>query len=101
MEEPEFREEGDELVIDGENNRVLVAPNPARDYTAVYTVKPLQSDGVFELFDLSGKLVAVHTLVQGNSLFSISLSELPCGFYSYRIVGANQNPVSGKLVISK
>jgi len=67
-------------------------PNPASGYTFIPVSKEAQG-GLIEVYNMQGMQVLV-SLIGTESLCRIDLSEVPAGFYTYRIVkGSNVSGV--------
>jgi hypothetical protein len=77
-------------------NGVSVFPNPANDQIRI--VPDSEKDQLFELFSADGMLLRSEML-SGNTEKIISVQDLSCGFYLYRINGSSST--AGRLVITR
>ena len=75
---------------------VSVSPNPASGIVNITAPIDLQLPGRFELFDLSGRPVAVFAVQLHSQVFDLSC--LPAGLYSYRILGTTGEVFRGKII---
>ena len=83
----------------GSGNEITFSlyPNPANDQVIIQTT---ETNLLFELYDLSGKVILRQQL--GSSENLIDLSKISNGVYTYRVVSSKSTtPETGKLVISK
>jgi hypothetical protein len=89
------------VLVEEEKLVAQLFPNPASTEATLVLSKPSTHPLEFLLFDALGRKVLSERIIRHTKYLNIDLSDLPGGFYSYRIVGANKNPITGKLVISK
>lgn len=83
---------GPGISIAEEEIEFSVYPNPA---TEVITVKTDLTDGIFELYDMTGRRVMRFAIL--NATTRVDVSDLASGTYYYRVTGAHQK--DGKLFI--
>jgi hypothetical protein len=79
-------------------NEFTVYPNPAGNFVVLKNSNAINSDVIFQLYDINGRKVNDYTIsktVQGN--MQINISGLPYGLYIYRIVSGNTTQ-TGKLL---
>ncbi len=82
--------------IDQEQSLVSkVYPNPANDYL-VFELK--NSASVIEIADLSGKVVKMTEVNEGEMMIRMDVSDLSNGFYMFKVVNGDQSQ-KGKIVI--
>lgn len=72
-------------------------PNPADDYTWI-AITNAAKGGILEIYNMNGKKVMTQQL-GGELIYRISLTNLPSGIYTYRVVNGNNNSESRKLSI--
>lgn len=76
---------------------ILVAPNPATEYTVVKFGTKLQNQERFniQLFNGAGQLVQKHTITQSQLLtgFRIATGNLPQGIYFIKVFSSTINEV--------
>jgi uncharacterized repeat protein (TIGR01451 family) len=79
-------------------SNVKVYPNPFSDFT-VFELKegPLSIFNVFELYDMTGRLIRSHSF-EGNR-FKLEKRNLEVGIYLFKIVGDNQVVGVGKVSV--
>jgi len=78
--------------------KLTISPNPASDNITVRLEKAVK-DGMFEICDLQGRIVARYEMPEMNARFSVS--SLPAGMYFYRL-RSNENTLGGgKFVITR
>ena len=83
--------------------RIHAYPNPAQDFVRIY-LKNVDSKAVrFELYDLLGRSVLARdvSVVNGEAIEQISLSQVPSGIYVYSVHYAGQVLHSDRLVVEK
>ena len=73
---------------------INVYPNPASEFIVINAA----ADGVFHLYDISGKEVMISTLKKGQEQ-KIALPALSAGIYSWEFKARNGNS-NGKLIIT-
>lgn len=72
-----------------------IYPNPAKDQLHV-TNPTSDGNALFQLYDMSGKLVLAKHLSNINGDNDINISELSSGLFSYRIIGSEGMIQQGK-----
>jgi len=76
---------------------ILVAPNPATEYTVVKFGTKLQNQERFniQLFNAAGQLMQKHTITQSQLLagFRIATGSLPQGIYFIKVFSSTINEV--------
>jgi hypothetical protein len=73
-------------------------PNPNKGFmTLEYELN--DSEGIFEMFDFTGKTVKSQPLVQGKNKVDIEAKELSNGMYWFRIKDNKQLLFNGKIAI--
>ncbi len=76
---------------------ILVAPNPATEYTVIKFGTKLQNQELFniQLFNAAGQLVQKHTTTQSQLLtgFRIATGNLPQGIYFIKVFSSTINEV--------
>jgi len=81
-----------------------IYPNPASDHITL-SLKAIDSKGmVFTMFDLNGKLILqkeLTSMVQGENLISVNLSEIKSGLYICRIKGDDNMHATQVLLINR
>lgn len=85
-----------------EQNPFLVFPNPTTldQGIVIFSSLPQNETALFELFDLSGRLVLSETLASDVASISLNGSSFAKGLYVYRITGDSvKTEVAKKLVI--
>lgn len=80
----------------GGPSEVIVWPNPGRDIIHIRSAIQLKN-AVFEMFDIYGKISIIEQLSPG-SIQTISLNNLPQGYYSYRIIDGDRMVSGGKWI---
>lgn len=84
----------EEVIARGEN---VIYPNPAN---SIIKVRTGGDSYVFEILDLSGKLVASHALRNDNQ--TVDIDALPSGLYVYRMISTDGLTAhSGRLSVVK
>jgi hypothetical protein len=81
------------------NMDISVSPNPF-DAQTVFTINektPLSINGIFELFDINGRLV--KQLNFSKNAFVLERQDLPTGIYIFKIKTIDGRFNSGKIVI--
>lgn len=79
-------------------NHISVYPNPANE--KLYFNGEFDGSSSMDIFDITGKQVASHTLPQGTT--NIDVSNLSKGLYIYQIVSADNDIIGkGKLQIAR
>jgi hypothetical protein len=73
-------------------NEFAVYPNPATNHIVVKTT---QVDGIFELYDLTGRRVMRFAILDYTT--RVDISELASGTYYYRVKGMESN--NGKIIV--
>ncbi|MFN3529704.1 MAG: T9SS type A sorting domain-containing protein [Bacteroidia bacterium] len=71
-----------------QRGEALVYPNPANTHVRIQTEEVWGKEAVWELYDLSGRLVMRQALEAGQRQTDVQLQSLQAGLYSYRIVDA-------------
>ncbi len=74
-------------------------PNPAGSYTFIPVSKSAQG-GLIEIYNLNGQRVLTQ-LIGSELLHQINLSELPAGYYTYRVVNGSNISETHKLCVIK
>lgn len=85
--------------INGENVAVQVSPNPFNEQT-VFKIgenRPLSINGIFELFDVNGRLVRQANF--DKNAFVLDRKDLPVGVYIFKIKTMDGRFNSGKVVV--
>lgn len=85
-----LQETGGEFKDGKINNGLLLYPVPAHEMLNIELEFELALDAQFELYDLTGKLVATTQLKNGSKLGRLSAAKLAPGIYGYRFVGGVQ-----------
>ena len=83
--------------------RIHAYPNPAQDFVRVY-LKNVDSRAVrFELYDLLGRSVLARdvSVINGEALEQISLSQVPSGIYVYSVHREGQVLYTDRLVVER
>ena len=75
-----------------EKTKVKVYPNPFSD-VAIFELDPSVSKGIFELFDLTGKVLRRETFA--SPIFEFHKKDLPTGVYIFKITN-NEGQIVGK-----
>lgn len=78
-------------------NAVTVYPNPAVITEPVQVLSDTREEYVFELFDLTGRLVLREKLIDYPQL--VNIQKLQKGFYIYRVTNNAGKKTSGKLIL--
>ncbi|WP_164972764.1 S8 family peptidase [Lacibacter luteus] len=76
---------------------ITVYPNPVRLNEPLQVLSNTRDEYIFQLFDLSGKLVLSEKLKSFPQL--INIQKLQKGFYIYRATGNSGHTASGKLIL--
>ena len=94
-------EAGSEIVRVSDVVRSRVYPNPARksDVVKVELAEPAGSDTKLELTDMSGCIVNVVNVVEGESSISFNASRLRSGTYVYSVISGGYGIEQGKIII--
>ncbi|WNJ21070.1 glycosyl hydrolase [Pontibacter sp. G13] len=79
-----------------ETSYLRLYPNPAQNHVNLEIDRPF-AQGQLTLFDLSGKRILDHVLL--NPATTISLGQLPAGVYAIRIQLDGEAPISQSLII--
>ncbi len=82
------------------HNSIKIFPNPTNEVLNLDFDQIIDSDFVFEIYDVSGKLMTSFELAQGLRQYSIRLSDLQEGIYFYACKLGNQS-FNGKIVLMK
>lgn len=79
---------------------VKAYPNPANTNTTIAFTLKAPEEVKLNLYDLTGKMVLSETInaLEGNNTFDFDVTNLPTGFYLYKITTGSQT-VSGKLSV--
>ena len=85
--------------IHGENVAVQVSPNPFNEQTVFKIGEngPLSINGIFELFDVNGRLVRQANF--DKNAFVLDRKDLPVGVYIFKIKTMDGRFNSGKVVV--
>ena len=82
--------------IFGEKTMVKVSPNPFSE-TAIFELPPSVKTGIFELFDLNGKVLRRETF--DNQQFEFYRKDLPTGIFIFKITTLDGRLIgNGKIV---
>lgn len=85
-----------------ENRSILVFPNPAAGEVKIELTSPLSMPSEWVLFSGMGQRVLRQEIGAGSTTLTVSLADLPAGFYFWELVAGGSDPLfGGKLVISK
>jgi hypothetical protein len=75
-------------------------PNPNNgSMTLEYSI--WEEEGIFQLFDVSGKLITTKSLLKGNHAVSIQERNLSNGVYLFGIKNNSDNLFNGRVIIIK
>ena len=80
------------------NEGILIFPNPANGNIKIMYLLPQNQMGVFEIFDVTGKIVFSYNLQKGSTMQSFSLPYLSNGVYNCVITSAGEQ-MSKKFVV--
>ncbi len=76
---------------------VKVYPNPFRDKTQIMVDGDKLTNAVLQLISLDGSLL--KTIFNVQNTFSLERTDLPAGFYFYKIFQENETIATGKLIV--
>jgi Secretion system C-terminal sorting domain len=85
---------GTESVVQAEEVKIKVFPNPAKDYINIET--PTEN-GVLYIYNAQGVLITKNNIVQNNTI--ISTTDWASGMYLYEYTNAELPTIHGKLQI--
>ena len=90
-------------IAENENiaDRFFVHPNPNNGNMQLDYKIPEQQQGVFEIYDLTGRILKTYTLTGGNTQMNISEGKLSQGIYFYQVILNGKRIANDKLVIIK
>lgn len=77
---------------------IKVYPNPSQDKVTIEFENILELDALFELMDLSGRVILTKILPQGTRSTIHELPQIADGLYTYKIVIHNGKTYNGKLI---
>lgn len=69
----------------GKAQPMTLAPAPATETLRILLEKPIQDDGVWEVFGLDGRLVLSGEMPAENAEYALNINELPNGTYVLRL----------------
>jgi hypothetical protein len=78
---------------------VIIYPNPTTDRLHINFPSFTSEDLHIQIFDLTGKTVAQHTLPKGNDTITLDLHQLNIGIYFYSITSNHAGYATGKFVM--
>jgi hypothetical protein len=84
-----------------ENSKIDIYPNPASDYTIIPYYLPEDTDGIMEIYDAMGKVIAIYNLYQGDNQLNIDTKNLHPGIYTYTLITKEHGTISKKFIIYK
>ena len=88
-----------EPIVYDNNFKVVVFPNPFKDYTEIKVVSKINFSTLeFVLIDITGK--EVNRLVSSDGNFKVYRSGLSEGLYIFKLLSGKEIIGAGKLVIS-
>jgi len=67
--------------MDRETGIMELYPNPAREYIRINLGKPNSYRGIFEIMDISGRVIQVETVPPGSAVHQLDISGLSPGLY--------------------
>ena len=76
-------------------------PDPASDYTIIPYYLPEDTDGIMEIYDAMGKVIAIYNLYQGDNQLNIDTKNLRPGIYTYTLITKEHGTISKKFIIYK
>lgn len=76
-------------------------PDPASDYTIIPYYLPEDTDGIMEIYDAMGKVIAIYNLYQGDNQLNIDTKNLHPGIYTYTLITKEHGTISKKFIIYK
>jgi hypothetical protein len=74
----------------GQAGDIRLFPSPVIDKLKVELEKPVRENGVWQIFDLAGRLAMSGDFSTENADFEIFINELPTGFYFLRLVAGRE-----------
>ena len=77
-------------VVFGQSGRVVVAPSPATDRVTIHLEEPVNTDGVWEVLDHTGRLVLSGDWSAEGVDYEFNVYHLPEGAYTFRLVAGAQ-----------
>ena len=80
------------------NNDISVFPNPANDELTIEYHLANNEDAVFEIIDLTGRIVSTKTLISGRRIEMVDIHALIQGMYLYRASQKNLQVSTGKII---
>ncbi len=80
------------------NNDISVFPNPANDELTIEYHLANNEDAVFEIIDLTGRIVTTKTLKSGKRNEIVDIHVLTPGMYLYRVSQNNMLVSTGKII---
>lgn len=103
---PNANEGGVTSITENFNDKILfkLYPNPAQNYIVLSIDLPFDSDIVVELFDLTGRMVAIRNINRqpsGNSNITIDIAEIPNGIYLCNVKLNSKSVGKSKITIIK
>jgi len=77
-----------------------VYPNPAKEQVTI-TYQLANSSGLFELYDVTGRLVTSFDITTSSGQMTLSVADIPSGIYIYKLVSDGDSDKLGKLAVIK
>ena len=74
----------------GQPGGILLFPSPATDFLNIQLEKPLEETVVWEVFDLTGRLLRSGKFLAETADVEINVNELPRGIYALRVVAGRE-----------
>jgi len=87
--------------VTGDNDDVLMYPNPARTYTIIELPAVPQKKVRANVINMNGQVVMTRNYQPGNRTLRIDISNIPAGYYNIEIHETDQPVLSQKLLKSE
>ena len=97
-----FVEEPVGLQSDFVENRLKVAPNPAKDYLLLtHEFPPTYGALTFQLINVQGTIIREEKIKESLVFYRIDLQNIPSGIYIYKVLNASRQEVyqTGKIIV--
>jgi hypothetical protein len=83
--------------FDDDTTRIIVFPNPARDYLRIRIHPSVQGEFTLRLFGGNGKLLKQQQFSENE--FQTGISDFPPGIYMYEIFNSKGYYENGRIVV--
>jgi len=81
------------------SDKVNIYPNPASDLINIVFETETDKESVFELYDITGKIILSNKIQAKTTFYSINLNAVKAGIYYYKLIKTDELLANNKLVI--